>query len=228
MRAARKARVASQRLALREGKARARVVAAAWRERVKWAKAVLRREREEGGVAGVVEPGQEARMVWPVPRPPSPGEAEREAEESVRDAVRLALARAERKRARDREIAEIGAEGGGASGGPGASARGRWAVKRARWAAKRHGQEMGGVDKRPRWLTCVERQVRDVVVEGLPTPEVLAGVRRQELARAYKRKGVKFVIHSDNARRMLALLRLQQRRRARERDRGRIRLRLFD
>ena len=147
----------------------------------------------------------------------------------MRDAVRFALARAERKRARERELAEIGAESGGASGGPGASTRGRWAVKRARWAAKRQGQEMGGIDKRPRWLTCVERQVRDVVVEGLPTPEVLAGVRRQELARAYKRKkGVKFVMHSDNARRMLALLRLQQRRRARERDRGRIRLRLFD
>ena len=67
-----------------------------------------------------------------------------------------------------------------------------------------------------------------VAVAGLPPPEVLAGVRRQELVRAHKRRGVKFLVHSDKARRLLALLRLQQKRRARERDRGRIRLRLFD
>ena len=67
-------------------------------------------------------------------------------------------------------------------------------------------------------------------MEGLPTPEAVKTLRQQERAKELKRKGFahpKFAVHSASARRMLALLRLQQRRRARERDKGRVRLCLF-
>ena len=144
--------------------------------------------------------------------------------------VRLEEVRRGRVRDREQVLAEIGAESAGAHGGKGASDRGRWAVKRARWASKRQGATQGGVGKKGRWLTCVERQVA-VPTEGIPTPEVLKALRQQERAQEIKRKGLshpKFAVHSDQARRMLALLRLQARRRARERDKGRIRLRLFD
>ena len=91
--AVRKAKWARWRLDRREEKARVKAAAAALKERAQWARAVLRREREEGGVAYEVKDPHAHRMSWPVPQPPSPGEAERFAEESAQEVVRLAEVR---------------------------------------------------------------------------------------------------------------------------------------
>ena len=137
--------------------AQGRAVVAAMRARVRWAKAVLKREAAAGGVACVVKPGEEARMVWPVARPASPGEDERFAAESEQARRQLVDDRLRCKRERAAERAAIAATVLGVDGGPGASARGQWAVKRARWERKRElGGEEGREGKWARWLVPVE------------------------------------------------------------------------
>ena len=221
-----KARRSWWRESRRHERERERVVAAQFRARVKWAKAVLRREAASGGVACEVKPGEEARMVWPVARPASPGEAERAAAESERGVIELAELRIRTKRERDRERAEVQAVQLGVHGGPGASARGVLAAKRARWAYKR-GLECGdlGVRKRSGVLAVRDCGVdTDVVMQGpeLSTPEVER--QNESVDRSRRRcRGrylVKFKISGSSARRMLRLLRLQMQRRGRERDRG--------
>ena len=54
--------------------------------------------------------------------------------------------------------------------------------------------------------------------EGLPSPEVLRRLRRDE----ERRRGVSYVFKPGTARRLLALLVEQRRARARKRERGRI------
>ena len=136
-----------------------------------------------------------------------------------------------RKRAHEQERAEVDAIELGTQGGPGASARGRWAAKRARWVRKRGAEPEHGVRKRGR-LVVFEERVVVPLVHGVErsTPEVERRMLREERRRQdYRaRFQAKFKLAGGSARRMLRLLLLQEKRRARERDRGRVRLALTD
>ena len=111
---------------LKEERLRLRVAAAAIKARVRWAKAVLRREAAEGGVACEYDYSQER---WPPISDLSPGVAVRDAAESERAMVALADRRVQVKRAREEAAAKLEAVVLGADGGPGATARGRKVAK---------------------------------------------------------------------------------------------------
>ena len=229
--AARKARRADARERGRARVAQNKAYARELKARVRWAKGVLERAHAEGGVwggiAGVVAPAD--RVAWPVSAPLSPGVAERDARETELAVVALDERRVRLKRALADEVEGVRAVQLGAHGGPGASARGVWAAKRARWVAKRDRAEVGwlGIGKRARRGADVESRI--VLVdggwEGIPSPEVWRRVCREEVRRAPFK--YKFKCSSARARRMLRLLKEQQRRRAQECGRGRVRLRLF-
>ena len=196
----------------KEDRLRMRAAAAAIRARVRWAKAVLKREKAEGGVACEYDYSQER---WPPIADLSPGVAVRDAAETERAMVALADRRVQVKRAREEAAAKFESVALGADGGPGASARGRKVAKCAVVAGA--DGTVGG------WR--VVRGVRAVVAlegrgqgEGLPSPEVLRRLRRDEA----RRRGASYVFKPGTARRLLAWLVEQRRAKARKRERGRV------
>ena len=139
----------------------------------------------------------------------------REAADAERDAVASAVRQAQVKRARAADEAELEAVELGAGGGPGASERGRKAARHAIVCG--HRQAVVGLGwAGARWLAVADRERG--LGEGLPSPEVLRRLQKEE----ERRKGVSYILKPEVARRLLALIMERRRAKTRKRERGRV------